>query len=85
MDIKFYEEEPGSIIYRTNDSEGTFFPERYIMYTKVDRYEFEDFESLKDAFEEYTGISADTFEDMEDAADEYEEDEDLCVYQIEIV
>lgn len=85
VDIKFYEEEPGSIIYRTNDSEGTFFPARYIMYTEHDRNDYNDFESLKEDFESYTGIKVDTFEDMEDVADEYEKDEDLCVYQIQIV
>lgn len=85
VNIKFYEEEPGSIIYRTNDSEGIFFPARYVMYTEHDRNDYNDFESLKEDFESYTGIKVDTFEDMEAVADEYEKDEDLCVYQIQIV
>ena len=55
------------------------------MYTEHDRNDYNDFESLKEDFESYTGIKVDTFEDMEAIADEYEKDEDLCVYQIEIV
>ena len=46
-------EEPGMAIYETNDSEGLYFPERYVLaaLTPEEEYYNKYFEELKDAFE----------------------------------
>lgn len=53
--IKVYykEEEPGCEVYYTNDSEGTYFPERYLL-DGTDTYEY--FESIDDAVEYVASI-----------------------------
>lgn len=46
-------EEPGMVIYETNDSEGKYFPERYVLNVLTPEKEYfnEYFEELKNVFE----------------------------------
>ena len=46
-------EEPGMAIYESNDSEGLYFPERYLLdvLTPEQEYHYEYFEELNDVFE----------------------------------
>ena len=82
----FYAEEPGVCYYATNDCEGKYFPERFI----IDRFEegSEYFENETDLFAHITSIIGEIItnqEEMKAAMELYNsgnEDNEIYVYQI---
>ena len=71
-------EEPGMVIYETNDSEGIYFPERYVLsiLTPENEYFNEYFEELKNVFEwmnEKFGQPITSFADMNKLEEKWQE------------
>lgn len=62
-------EEPGCVFYQTNDSEGTYFPDRYLvdLCTADDKYYFEYFQDTKTLFDWLGEIAGKPIQSMEDA------------------
>lgn len=71
--VYFRSEECGCEIYETNDTEGVYFPGRYMLDTSEDGEEyFSDFEDLSSAVAEVTGIyDCTTLGEVEKALDKY--------------
>ena len=73
--IVYSAEEPGNIYYVTNDKEGDYFPERYILdFTDGLEY-FNSLESAAEYVKNLTGKDVQTEEDITSALDELEEKE----------
>ena len=74
LKIYYYEEEPGSEIYQTNDKHGHFFTQKYVF----DDHEgegmeyFDDSESLLAFASEAMNLKLETIEDLNDAVDDSE-------------
>lgn len=92
LKIFYIEEEPGNCIYRTNDSSGTYYPDRFL----IDTHEgTEYFKSISDAAEyvlKLTGRKPKTKKEIVSALKQYEdqrqkEDEDAyyCFHEFKIV
>lgn len=70
--IVYSAEEPGNIYYVTNDIEGDYFPERYILdFTDGLEY-FNTLESAAEYVKNLTGIDVMSEEDIESALNEQE-------------
>lgn len=71
--VYFRSEECGCEIYETNDTEGVYFPGRYMLDTSEDGEEyFSDFDDLSSAVAEVTGIyDCTTLGEVEKALDKY--------------
>ena len=68
LEIFYYEEEEGCEIYRTNDKDGRFFPERYVfgnLEIEGTTY-YDDDESLLDDASESFGTEIRTIEDLKE-------------------
>lgn len=85
--IKVYyrEEEPGCEVYCTNDSSGTYFPDRYYLDAPCGDSEY--FETIEDAVKYITELIGKEVEPNKKAIDtaleEYtklQDDEDICYY-----
>jgi hypothetical protein len=70
----YFAEEPGSEVYETNDKEGLFFPDRYIVeQEETERWYHETAESVLKDIESRTGRTCKTLEDAEAAIEDYNE------------
>lgn len=81
MKVYYLEEEPGCEVFHTNDTEGTYFPDRYFL----DSYdEPMYFETLEEAAKYVSGVVGhevnDDFDSIEEALDNYVESQDDDVF-----
>jgi len=73
--IYYRSEEPGEIIYETNDKEGCFFPERFILDFIDGPAYFNNLEEAAEYVSNLTGKKVGIEEEIETAIDELEEKE----------
>lgn len=68
LDFYYYAEEPGCGIFQTNDADGSFFSDRYIVSINNEDsdFEYEYFETIEDACEWISEISGKTITNMEE-------------------
>ncbi|MDR1119426.1 MAG: hypothetical protein LBM08_00735 [Dysgonamonadaceae bacterium] len=84
----FYSEETGNGHYATNDREGKYFTDRFVLQMKEGTEYFETKRSLFEYVSEYTGIKVSSIEQVEDALSSYPTDScdcgAPCFYTIEV-
>lgn len=85
LQLFYYSEEPGSCIYETNDKEGIFFSQRYLIDSDECCDYYDDFEEFAQAFEDITGCKINCIEDAEPILKKYNEDSSLMIIQITVV
>jgi hypothetical protein len=84
LKIYYSAEEEGTELYETNDAEGRFFPDRYILRTEYKEKSYRTFEKLLGAVSKYVGHGVKSKGELDDIIDEGTF-EDLDYYEYEIV
>lgn len=81
----YYTEEPGCIIYETNDIEGLYFPARYQLYEEI-RQDYNYYDTLDELIRDVgklLGVSGlKTIDDCRKAFDDYSESKQEICYSI---
>lgn len=97
LEFYYQAEESGMCFYQTNDKEGKYFPERYLLsgeglsdfFKDFDTCEyFNTFDELVDWFKEKCGVEVKSLEDIEELFEKWEEEKDdaYCnIYEFEVV
>lgn len=73
IDIYFFEEEPGMCILQTNDSDGKYFPEEYLLDIWDDSYEYCTLEDALKRLSEYLNRDFKTYDEASESVSEYNE------------
>lgn len=84
--LYYYTEEPGCCIYETNDEEGIFFSQRYLIDSeKFGSDYYDDFDGVAKTLEEITGCKISCIEDAKPILEKYNEDSFLTINEITVV
>lgn len=86
VEILFFTEELGSEILETNDEEGRFFSERYLLDEfDSDMTYYDTFEQLSDAIQELSDVRPTCYDEIDDILDDHGLAEDMNVHEVSLV
>lgn len=80
LQLFYYSEEPGCGIFETNDTDGNFFPYRFMVDSDKQGIEYyESFDQVSDVIEKMTGIRLNDISEAEDKLSSFNEDDNFLI------